>query len=154
MRFSRFVILPMVIHSFLICSSLAARKERLVLDFVDLYSMTKVAIVTNAGELEQPMRNLSVAYISYANVDLQDVVGYINDIKDGLDIIFFFGSDHSQLVPMLDDSTDIFHSHILSIMENQVNMDLNLRLDTNIIFYTPKTQLIFYLRNTLSKGDL
>ena len=138
MLYSRAINLPILFLTILfICPPISAKIERLILDFANLYSLSSIAIVNNREELEQPIVHQSVAFISYANFELQEVVSYINGIKHALDAVFFLGSDHSELVNLLGSSTDIFHSHVLSVMENHVSLDLHLRLDTNIIFYTP-----------------
>ena len=110
--------------------------ERLIPDFADLYSMSHVAVVISTEELKQPIKGLGVAYISYMNVNLHEVVEYIDGIQDELEAIFFIGSDHSEIITMLHDSTDVFHSHIVNVMQNQDTLGLFLRLDTNIIFCT------------------
>ena len=110
----------------------------LIPDFAALYSISKVAVLINTAELKQPVKELDVAYISYTNVKLQDVVAHISDIEDELEAMFFIGPDHSNIIQILDNSTDIFHSHTLSVMENYGYLNLSLRLDTNIIFCTPE----------------
>ena len=150
---TRAIILTMVLISFLVCHSFSAKMERFISDFSDFYSMSSVAILINKEEPEQLIRDPRVAYISYANAELQDVVDYINGIQDELDAIFFIGSDHSELVHMLDDTTDIFHSHIVSVMENHGSLDLQLRLDTNVIFLTPtNTNFVLAEKYAIKKG--
>ena len=86
---------------------------------------------------------------------MQDVVGYIDGRQDELDAIFFIGSDHSELVHMLDDSTDLFHSHIVSVMENHGGLNLQLRLDTNIIFLNPtNTNFVLAEKYAIKKGPM
>ena len=124
----------------LVSHSYCCQIERLIPDFADLYAMSKVAVVINTEELKQPINGLGLAYISYNNVKLQDVLGYINDIQDELEAMFFIGSDHSELIQMLNNSTDIFHSHIVSVMRDIDILDMHFRLDTNIIFCSSKKE--------------
>ena len=110
--------------------------ESFISDFADLYSISNVAVLVTLDQLDQPLEGLSIAYLSYGNQELQNIVEYIDTIQNDIEAIFFIGSGHSDVIQMLANSTNIFHSHIVSVMQNYEDLDLKLRLDTNIIFCT------------------
>ena len=68
------------------------------------------------------------------NSEVQAVVDHIRKIHHDLEALFFIGSDHSHLLQMLVKSTGLFHSQVVSVMEDHKNVDFQLRLDTNIVF--------------------
>ena len=134
----RALILMTVLYGALVGPSSCCNIESLISDFVKLYSLSSVAVFVNLGELEQPIEGVSVAYIFYMTAELPDVVSYIGGIQDDLEAMFFIGSDHTEIIQMLDNSTTIFHSSIMNVMKQHDNVDLQLRLDTNMIFCTPE----------------
>ena len=108
---------------------------KFILDYVELYSLSHVAIIAKAGDadLSPFVKHLSVAYISYDHSDLEQVAEYISSIRGEIEALFFLGTDHSTLIGMLDNQTDIFHSKVMSIMDHHPTTEFRLRLDTNIL---------------------
>ena len=108
---------------------------KFILDYVKLYSLSRVAIIAKAehADLSPMVKHLSVAYISYDHSDLNHVAEYISSIREDIEALFFLGTEHSTLIGVLDNQTDIFHSEVMSIMDHQPTTDFRLRLDTNIL---------------------
>ena len=116
--------------------SFCCQHDKFILDYAELYSLSRVAIMVREEENNpvQPMMHLSAAYISYDPSEVRRIVEYIVSVKDEIEALFFIGTDHSNLIHMLDNNTDTFHSEIMSVMDNHPIMDFRLRLDTNILF--------------------
>ena len=114
--------------------SFSCKTEQFILDYAKAYSILEVTIVTNSEEVNFSSMQLPIGFISYMNSEVQAVVDHIRKAQNDLETLFFIGSDHSHLLQMLDNSTGLFHSHIVSVMEDHKNVDFHLRLDTNIVF--------------------
>ena len=117
--------------------SFHCQHELFILDYTKLYSLSQVAIIINAEDINlvQPMMHLSVAYITYEHSDIGQAVEYIISARDEIEALFFIGTDHSNLIHRLDNDTDVFHSEIISVMESDPNLKFSLRLDTNVVIY-------------------
>ena len=135
MPFGRVTTLLTILVTSLYGSSFCCQHDKFILDYADLYSLSQVAIIVKAEQDNpvQPMMHLSAAYISYDHSEVGRVVEYIASVRDEIEALFFIGIDHSNLIRMLDNYTDVFHSEIMSVMDHHPTVDFHLRLDTNIV---------------------
>ena len=135
MPFSGVPIPLIILATTLYGRSFCCQHDKFILDYAKLYSLSRVAIMVRAEENNpvQPMMYLSAAYISYDHSEVRHVVEYIVSVRDEIEALFFIGTDHSNLIHMLDNYTDIFYSEIMSVMDYHQIMDIRLRLDTNIL---------------------
>ena len=120
----------------LVRHSLCWKLENFILDFAELYSSPQVTLIAKTDDdlLDLRIVDRSAAYISYTSPEISAVVEHIVRIQKELEVIFFLGSDHSDLLGLLDNSTGIFHSNTVSVMvEHDELLGINLRLDTNVL---------------------
>ena len=103
-------------------------------DYAAFYSLSHIAIVSNMQQISEPVGDMSVAYISYESTGAKNAMEYIRTIQDEIELLVFIGTDNAELLKLLDNYTDIFHSKIMSVMEVHQTTRLNFRLDTSIAF--------------------
>ena len=103
-------------------------------DYAAFYSLSHIAIVSNMQQISEPVGDMSVAYISYESTGAKNAMEYIRTIQDEIELLVFIGTDNAELLKLLDNNTDIFHSKIMSVMEVHQTTRLNFRLDTSIAF--------------------
>ena len=103
-------------------------------DYAAFYSLSHIAIISNMQEISEPLGDMPVAYISYESTGAKNAMEYIKSIQDEIELLVFIGSDNAELLRLLDNYTDIFHSQIMSLMEVHQMTMLNFRLDTTIAF--------------------
>ena len=108
--------------------------QQFITDYAAFYSLSTAAIVSNMQDIREPIAHMPVAYISYESTGAESAMEYIRSIQDEIDLLIFVGSDHAELLQLLDNYTDIFHSKVMSVMEVHPTTKLNFRLDTNIAF--------------------
>ena len=55
--------------------------------------------------------------------------------KSNVDLIVFLGTNHTRLIKILDRETALFRLPLVTIMVNGASVNVNLRLDTNIVSF-------------------
>ena len=123
------IYVPLVVASTLCCE-----QSQFILEYADFYSISEITIVVNKEEVKEALDHPYVRYITYGSPNLRDALNIIRLMQDETELLVFIGSDHSDLLQLLDDETEIFHSEVKSIMVVHSGVHFNLRLDTNIIF--------------------
>ena len=132
--------LPTAIANILLWTSLVPytfcwKLENFITDFADLYSSSQVTLISKTDDdlLDLRVVDRSVAYISYTSPEVSSVFEHIVKIQKELEVLFFLGSDHSDLLRLLDKSTGIFNSNTVIVMVGHELLGIKLRLDTNIV---------------------
>ena len=122
--------------SIVVGSTLGCDHSKFILEYANFYSISEITIVVNMEEVKEPLLHTYVTYISYGSSNFNEVLNTIREMKtdDETELIVFIGSDHGDLLQLLDDETDIFHSGVKSIIQRHPAVQFNFRLDTNIIF--------------------
>ena len=88
-------------------------QSQFILDYAEMYSISEISIVVNTEEIKEPIVQPYVTYISYgSSSDLKDVSNMIRTMQDETQLLAFIGSDHTELLNLLDNETTIFHSGV------------------------------------------
>ena len=106
-------------------TALCCDQWQFISDYAAFYSLSHIAIISNMQEIREPVGQMPVAYISYESTGAENTVEYIRSIQDDIELLIFIGSDNAELLQLMDNSTEIFHSNIMSVMEIQETKRLN-----------------------------
>ena len=87
-------------------------QSEFILDYAEMYSISEISIVVNTEEIKEPIVQPYVTYISYGSYNLKDVSNMIRTMQDETQLLVFIGSDHTELLNLLDNETTIFHSGV------------------------------------------
>ena len=115
-------------------TTLCCDHRQFITDYAAFYSLSQIAIITNTQEIREPVGQMPVAYISYESTGAENAMEYIRSVQNEIELVIFIGSDNAELLQLLNNYTDIFHSKVMSVMEFHYTTKLSFRLDTNIVF--------------------
>ncbi len=73
--------------------------------------------------------------IVYEQGKEESVVSLLNDCRGLYDALIFIGNRFDGLLKMIDNATDIFHSGVVSLVDQKQPVNISLRLDTNVLQY-------------------
>ena len=133
--------------------ALCCEDTRFILDYAHFYSKSEIVLVSHQDEIQDPIRQMSTAYISYESTGAESALEYIRHMQADIEVLVFIGSDHADLLQLLVNRTAIFHSKVMSVMESHPTVLFNLRLDTNVVFCKKeKNSLRLYESYAIKRG--